>query len=61
MTQSAETSSHEVTCPHCKKTFEAPLLEGSAERYNGFKCPHCRLFVAFKAADDQDLVEPSDD
>ena len=45
MTQPAETAPHEIACPHCKKTFEAPLLEGNAARYNGFKCPHCRLFV----------------
>lgn len=37
--------SFEVECPHCHKTFEAPLLEGAAARYRGFKCPHCRLFV----------------
>ena len=35
----------EVVCPHCKKTFTAALLDGGAERYRGFKCPHCRLFV----------------
>jgi DNA-directed RNA polymerase subunit RPC12/RpoP len=35
----------EITCPHCKKTFRAQLIAGSAERYRGFKCPHCRLFV----------------
>jgi DNA-directed RNA polymerase subunit RPC12/RpoP len=35
----------EVVCPHCKKTFSAALIAGSAERYRGFKCPHCRLFV----------------
>jgi DNA-directed RNA polymerase subunit RPC12/RpoP len=35
----------EITCPHCKKTFSASLIDGSAERYRGFKCPHCRLFV----------------
>jgi DNA-directed RNA polymerase subunit RPC12/RpoP len=50
VTQPAEADSHEVTCPHCKKSFEAPLLEGSAERYNGFKCPHCRLFVPLERA-----------
>jgi hypothetical protein len=21
------------------------LIEGAAERYRGFKCPHCKLFV----------------
>jgi DNA-directed RNA polymerase subunit RPC12/RpoP len=35
----------EVVCPHCKKTFSSSLIDGSAERYRGFKCPHCRLFV----------------
>jgi DNA-directed RNA polymerase subunit RPC12/RpoP len=35
----------EVVCPHCKKPFTANLIAGSAERYRGFKCPHCRLFV----------------
>jgi len=34
-----------VVCPHCKKPFTASLIEGGAERYRGFKCPHCRLFV----------------
>jgi hypothetical protein len=35
----------EITCPHCKKRFTAELIAGRAERYRGFKCPHCRLFV----------------
>ena len=35
----------EIACPHCKKTFTAELMTGGAERYRGFKCPHCRLFV----------------
>jgi DNA-directed RNA polymerase subunit RPC12/RpoP len=35
----------EIVCPHCKKAFSASVIEGSAERYRGFKCPHCRLFV----------------
>ena len=35
----------EIKCPHCKKTFSADLMAGSAERYRGFKCPRCRLFV----------------
>lgn len=52
--------SYEVDCPHCGKHFEAQLLGGSSERNLGFKCPYCRLFVAYQAADDQDLVEPSD-
>jgi hypothetical protein len=44
-------STHTVECPHCKKQFEAPLLDGSAERYRGFKCPHCRLFVPLERVD----------
>jgi DNA-directed RNA polymerase subunit RPC12/RpoP len=35
----------EVECPHCHKRFSAEVIEGSAARYRGFKCPHCRLFV----------------
>ena len=35
----------DIVCPHCKKAFSASLIDGSAERYRGFKCPHCRLFV----------------
>jgi phage FluMu protein Com len=37
--------SFEVECPHCHKTFASRLLEGAAQRYRGFKCPHCKLFV----------------
>jgi DNA-directed RNA polymerase subunit RPC12/RpoP len=50
---------YDVTCPHCKKQFEATLMAGSAERYHGFKCPHCRLFVPYERADEQDLLEPA--
>jgi DNA-directed RNA polymerase subunit RPC12/RpoP len=39
-----------ITCPHCKKTFDGQLLaEGS--RHEGFKCPHCRLFVPVERVD----------
>jgi hypothetical protein len=38
-------SAFDVECPHCHRQFTAPLMEGSAARYRGFKCPHCRLFV----------------
>jgi len=48
-----------VVCPHCGRSFEAVLLGGESERNLGFKCPHCRLFVAYKAAVQQDRVEPS--
>ena len=42
--------SYEIVCPHCSKPFEAELMTGGAERYRGFKCPHCRLFVAYERA-----------
>jgi len=42
---------YEVECPHCHKIFSAELLtDESASRSNGFKCPHCRLFVPFERA-----------
>jgi hypothetical protein len=38
-----------IFCPHCKKAFDGELLaEGS--RHEGFKCPHCRLFVPAERA-----------
>jgi DNA-directed RNA polymerase subunit RPC12/RpoP len=49
----------EVTCPHCKKQFQADLIDGEAERYRGFKCPYCKLFVPYERADEQDLLEPA--
>jgi len=53
-------TSHEVTCPHCKKQFRAELLGGRDERHQGFTCVHCRLFVPYERADDQDLVGPAE-
>jgi transposase-like protein len=53
-------ASHEVICPHCKKQFRAELLGGRDERHRGFKCPHCRLFVPYERADEQDLVQPAE-
>jgi len=43
-------SEYEVQCPHCRKPFRAKVIAGSAERYRGFKCPHCRLFVPAERA-----------
>ncbi len=54
----AQTGSYHVDCPHCKKSFDAELLEGDAARYNGFKCPHCRLFVPFERVGEQ-AAKPS--
>ena len=31
--------------PALQEDVHGDLIEGSAERYRGFKCPHCRLFV----------------
>jgi DNA-directed RNA polymerase subunit RPC12/RpoP len=45
----------DVVCPHCKKPFEAELLAGSAERYHGFKCPHCRLFIPLERVDEESV------
>ena len=49
---------YEVVCPHCGKTFQARLLSGGAPRYQGFKCPHCRLFVSYDRANGQEQAEP---
>jgi len=44
-----------IVCPHCKKKFDGELLaEGS--RHEGFKCPHCRLFVPAERANGDDDV-----
>ena len=42
---------YDVTCPHCSKPFTATRLSGAAARHQGFKCPHCRLFVALDRAE----------
>jgi phage FluMu protein Com len=49
-----EERNYEIVCPHCNKAFEAELLTGGAERHTGFKCPHCRLFVAYERATIED-------
>lgn len=51
----------EAVCPHCHKPFDAPLLEGDAERHRGFKCPHCKLFVPESRAEDTALTRDSPD
>jgi phage FluMu protein Com len=38
----------EVECPHCHRHFSAKLLAAESPRHAGFKCPHCRLFVAYE-------------
>jgi hypothetical protein len=59
MAQAPETGlRYALVCPHCNKAFESQLLRGGAARYQGFKCPHCRLFVALDRAGDKDVVDP---
>ena len=48
----------DVECPHCHKPYSAKPIEGSAARYRGFKCPHCKLFVPYQRAADRDLLGP---
>ena len=38
-------TSHDVTCPHCRRTFTAEPMVGATARHSGYKCPHCKLFV----------------
>ena len=49
---------YDVGCPHCKKPFKAEAIGTAARR--GFKCPHCRLFVPYERADEQEPVRPAD-
>lgn len=59
MRRTPQESPFAVECPHCHRHFEAsPLEGGSAARYHGFKCPHCKLFVPLQRAADRDLLEP---
>jgi len=48
---------YEITCPHCGRAFTSEVMSGSASRYQGFKCPHCKLFVPYERADELELVE----
>jgi transposase-like protein len=45
-----EHAAHELVCPHCKRPFEAEPITGPQAQPQGFKCPHCRLFVALDRA-----------
>jgi phage FluMu protein Com len=55
----AQPTLYDVTCPHCRKPFREELLSGPAERYTGFKCPHCRLFVPLARVEAAAQVKPS--
>jgi transposase-like protein len=39
----------QIVCPHCKKIFAGERL-AVGSRHEGFKCPHCRLFVPLQRA-----------
>ena len=58
MPERADATTYEIVCPHCRKSFEAELLSGGAPRYQGFKCPHCRLFVSYERVEEQKNGEP---
>jgi tRNA(Ile2) C34 agmatinyltransferase TiaS len=49
-----------TSCPHCRKPFEAELIEGGLERHRGFKCPHCKLFVPESRVEDAPLSRDRD-
>jgi transposase-like protein len=53
MARPSSSRAHIVLCPHCDKEFEAELLSGDSERHKGFKCPHCRLFVAYSRVEEE--------
>jgi DNA-directed RNA polymerase subunit RPC12/RpoP len=55
----ATDATYEVVCPHCAKPFQSLLIQGRAARYNGFKCPHCRLFVPYERVEEKVLAEPA--
>ena len=49
-------ASYEIVCPHCKKQFRGELIGDETERQQGFKCPHCRLFVPLERAAEPDAT-----
>ena len=51
---------YEVVCPHCAKSFESQPLAGASPRHQGFKCPHCRLFVAYDRVEELERVDSTD-
>lgn len=56
MSADAQPGGTEVVCPHCAKRFTAPLLAGGHTSDQGFKCPHCRLFVPLGRAEQTETV-----
>jgi hypothetical protein len=60
LVEDAQVTDFAVECPHCHKQFSAELIEGSAARYRGFKCPHCKLFVPAVHGAEQPLSRDPD-
>ena len=60
MTETPHQTVFELVCPHCRKQFTGELLEGSAPRYEGFKCPHCKLFVPRARANGDGVAEAAE-
>jgi hypothetical protein len=58
MAETEHLAGFDVECPHCHKRFTGEAMEGSAARYHGFKCPHCKLFVPYQRAAERDLLGP---
>jgi DNA-directed RNA polymerase subunit RPC12/RpoP len=51
MSETPAPTSYDVVCPHCKKEFRGTLMGNEDEPRQGFKCPHCRLFVPYERAE----------
>ena len=54
-----EGTTYTIECPHCHKRFDADAVQG-AGRIQGFKCPHCRLFVPLGRVAEQGLTRDPD-
>jgi transposase-like protein len=46
-----EPTGDEIVCPHCRRPFEPEEPIGVGDERQGYKCPHCRLFVALERAE----------
>lgn len=41
----SELGAADVSCPHCHKQFTPQMDISQPIRFQGAKCPHCKLFV----------------
>jgi DNA-directed RNA polymerase subunit RPC12/RpoP len=46
-----DTAGQGIVCPHCGRPFEPEEPIGVGDERQGYKCPHCRLFVALERAE----------